>query len=119
MADDAPYTGAGNRAPKITTAIGTVSQMDIADRQLLNETIGEIQYEGDSIDALVLGIESIIEKQRGTMRERKVDDLLTDNELWSGMTMLLTMVRHKAMEIAEMGGEVEKAWQRLSRPVAA
>ncbi|PTQ61107.1 hypothetical protein C8J26_1430 [Sphingomonas aurantiaca] len=53
------------------------------------------------------------------MRHQHADAFLIDNELWGAIASLLTMVRTKATEIVEVGGEMEKAGQRLPKVKAA
>lgn len=117
MADDAPYRGARNRAPKIEA--NAVPLADKADIRTINDGAGDVQEGGDSIDALILGVEVMIERQRGMMRQQGADAFLIDNELWGAMASLLTMVRTKATAIVDVGGEMEKASQRLSKAAAA
>lgn len=117
MADDAPYTGARPRAPKIDAA--QVPLVDKADRDIIMSGSSDVQEGGDSIDALILGVEVMIERQIGMMRYQHADAFLIDNELWGAIASLLTMVRIKATEIVDVGGAMEKAGQRLPKVMAA
>ena len=117
MAAEAPYRGVRIRAPEIHAA--DVPLVDMGDRDIVMSCSSDVQEGGDSIDALILGVEVLIERQRGMMRHQHADAFLIDNELWGAIASLLTMVRTKATEIVDIGGEMEKAGQRLPKGMAA
>lgn len=117
MAAEAPYRGVPIRAPEIHAA--DVPLVDMADRDIVMSGSSDVQEGGESIDALILGVEVLIERQRGMMRHQHADAFLIDNELWGAIASLLTMVRTKATAIVDVGGEMEKAGQRLPKVMAA
>lgn len=91
----------------------------MGDRDIVMSCSSDVQEGGDSIDALILGVEVLIERQRGMMRQQHADAFLIDNEFWGATASLLTMVRTKATEIVKVGGEMEEAGQRLLKVPAA
>lgn len=91
----------------------------MADHDIVMSDSSDVQDGGESIDALILGVEGLIERQRGMMRHQHADAFLIDNELWGAIASLLTMVRTKATEIVDVGGAMEKARQRLPKVTAA
>ena len=52
------------------------------------------------------------------MRHQHAAAFLIDNELWGAIASLLTMVPTKAAAIVDVGGEMEKASQRLPKVIA-
>ena len=115
MATDAPYRGARSRAPENPS--GTVPLKNIIDE--LTAALRNIQVKADAIDAMVLGIEMMIENQRRLMVDHNPGSLVLGNELWRGIATLLTMVRHHAMDIGSDGQAAEIASMQANRAVAA
>lgn len=111
MADAAPYTGAPSRASENTTT--TVPSQNITgDAQ-------SISVEGEAIDAMILGVETMLESQRVIMRSANTSDSLCDNELWSGAAVLLSIVRQKANAIERMAQGIEIASMRANQAAVA
>lgn len=69
----------------------------------------EISAAAEGVDALLLGVEVMIQSQRQMMTEAKVGDYMLNNELWSGITVLLTMARHETQDIGRAGDAIQVA----------
>lgn len=111
MASDAPTTGARARAPR--NAGGDVPPPNNLDQMTAHAR--NIGSASESVDAMVLGIEVMIENQRKLMREQNVGTFLLDNELWTGIAVLLTMVRTHAFDMGKAGEAIEIAGMAASR----
>lgn len=74
-----------------------------------------MQVKADAIDAMVLGIEMMIENQRRLLVEQNPGSLVLGNEMWRGIATLLTMVRHHALDIGNEGQAAELASMQANR----
>lgn len=115
MAAEAPTTGARSRAPR--NPVRAVSQQDGIN--LMTDKARTIGAAAESIDAMILAVEVMIENQRRLMLDQNAGSFLHDNELWQGMAVLLTMVRTHAVDVGRAGEAIEVAGMRAATPAAA
>lgn len=115
MATERPYTGARSRASK-NDAGGVPPQNNQIETL---HAVRTMQVAAAEIDAMTLGVELMIQNQRRIMQQENVGSFMLDNELWTGMATLLSMVRHHALDIATNGETVEKAAMQANQGVPA
>jgi hypothetical protein len=73
----------------------------------------------EAIDAMVLAVEVMTEKQRALMLGGNAGSFLVDNELWTGMATLLSTVRVHAFDIGAAGEAIEVEGMQATSPAAA
>jgi hypothetical protein len=83
--------------------------MSDAPHDQIGDHARDISAKAEGIDALLLGVEVMIQDQRRLMRDEKAGSFLLDNELWGGIAGLLTMARHEALTIGEKGDAIQHA----------
>jgi hypothetical protein len=76
----------------------------------IHRAASEISAGAEAVDALLLGVEVMIQDHRKMMREANVPAyLLTDNELAESVSVLLTLARHQALDIGKHGDAIQVA----------
>jgi len=86
----------------------------------VHRTATEISAAAEAVDALLLGVETMIQDHHRMMREANVPQYLLDgNELSEGIAVLLTLARHQALDIGKHGDTIQYATMAAPTPSEA